>query len=109
MPQNFPLCCGYSFTKFQRDSFHDNSFEDSTQTLCEKANLVIVTLCTVSDLADNQKKPKFSCTIWRFHLCSIFVTSSVKRLIPITHLTCEFSTTLKLGPNIPLTLHYCLV
>jgi len=56
MPQNFPLCCGYSFTNFQRDSFHDNTFEDLTQTLCEKANLVIVTLYTliiVSDLADN--------------------------------------------------------
>ena len=24
------------------------------------------------------------------------------------NLTCEFGTTLKLGPNIPLTLHYCL-
>ena len=25
------------------------------------------------------------------------------------NLTFEFSTTLKLGPNIPLTVHYCLV
>ena len=25
------------------------------------------------------------------------------------NLTCEFITTLKLGPNIPLTYHYCLM
>ena len=49
---------------------------------------------------------------------SIFVTSSAKRgliadpnsiYLEFHNLTCEFTTTLKLGPNIPLTCHYCVV
>jgi len=50
--------------------------------------------------------------------CSIFVTGSAKRgliadpnstCLECHNLTCDFATTLKLGPNNTLTYHYCVV
>ena len=72
---------------------------------------VLIMLCLLSKVGHPSMFIHFG------YVC-IFVTGSAKRDLIAdpnhTHLeshnlTCEFSTTLKLGPNIPLTFHYCLV
>ena len=94
----------------------DSSY--STQILCFKGNEI--ELDTEMDMTSkdeslvsaNQHSPV------TIHWNTLYVTGSAKRGVIAdpnhTHLechilTCEFSTTLKLGPNIPPTLHYCLV